>query len=128
MRKITNTEKVNGEMAIRSLSDKAERMYSGTDPLTIAEYEEDGKKLYAMRGCLGDQDGMTFEELQDELEALADESIMGETYEDPEGEWEVIAVDGDQVTVKCIQEENLNYGREYCVPFKEAWYYITGQE
>ena len=59
-----------------------------------------------MRGCLGDQDGMTFEELQETLEALADESIMGETYDDPEGEWEVIAVEGDQVTVKCIQEDN----------------------
>ena len=44
MRKLTIKEKTNGELAVRGLSEKAHEMYSGTDPLTIAEYEEDGKK------------------------------------------------------------------------------------
>ncbi|MBR3330645.1 MAG: hypothetical protein IKG25_05430 [Mogibacterium sp.] len=73
MRKITNAEKVNGELAMRRLSKKAADMYSGTDPLTIAEYEEDGQTLYSMRGALGNEDGMTFEAIQKMLEELADE-------------------------------------------------------
>ena len=126
MRKFTIKEKTNGELAVRGLSEKAHEMYSGTDPLTIAEYEEYGKKLYSMRGCLGDKDGLTFEELQEDLEALADEMMIGETYEDPEGEWEITEVNGDQVTVKNIQEGNLNYGIEYMVSWGEAKYFLNG--
>ena len=49
----------------------------------------------------------------------------GETYEDPEGEWEIIAVDGREVTVKQIQKGNINYGLEACVDAAEAWYFLT---
>lgn len=34
MKKFNNSEKVAGEMAIRSLSDKAAEFYNGADPLT----------------------------------------------------------------------------------------------
>lgn len=52
--------------------------------------------------------------------------IIGEQYEDPEGIWEVIEVDGDEVTVKNIQEGNINEGKEFCVDYDEAKYYING--
>ena len=128
MRKLTIKEKQNGELAMRGLSFKADWFYGGADPLTVAEYEEDDKTLYAIRGCLGDKDGITFEELQEMFEDWADEALTGLTYEDPEGEWEVIAVDGDKMTVKCVQEGNPNYGRDdFCVDFKEVWHYICGR-
>ena len=47
------------------------------------------------------------------------------TYEDPEGEWEIIAVDGKKVKIKQIQKGNINYGSEACVDAEEAWYFLT---
>lgn len=45
MKKFNNSQKLAGEMAIRSLSDKAAEFYNGADPLDVFEYEEDGKKI-----------------------------------------------------------------------------------
>lgn len=70
MRKFNNSEKLAGEMAIRSLSDKAAEFYNGADPLDVFEYEEDGAKLYAYTGAFGERDGMTFEELESDFEAM----------------------------------------------------------
>ena len=53
-------------------------------------------------------------------------NIIGETYEDPEGIWEVIEIKGEDVTIKNIQEENLNYGKEFLVPAEEVEYYLGG--
>lgn len=128
MRKLTINEKQNGELAVRSLSKKAQDTYYGTDPLGIAEYEEDGEKRYSIRGTLGDKDGMTFAELQEEFGAFADEMLIGETYEDPEGEWEITSVDGDHVTVKNIQDGNADYGHECIVSYDEARHYLNGGE
>ena len=60
----------NGELAIRSLSDKAAEFYNGTDPLDVFEYEKDGAKLYAYTGAFGERDGMTFEELERVFEEM----------------------------------------------------------
>ena len=70
MKKFTNSQKVAGEMAVRSLSDKAAEFYNGADPLDVFEYEEDGKKLYAYSGAIGDRDGLTFEELERDFEEM----------------------------------------------------------
>lgn len=70
MRNFTNSQKVAGEMAVRSLSDKAAEFYSGADPLDVFEYEEDGAKLYAYSGAFGERDGLTFEELEREFEEM----------------------------------------------------------
>lgn len=70
MRKFNNSEKLAGEMAIRSLSDKAAEFYNGADPLDVFEYEEDGAKLYAYTGAFGERDGMTFEELESDFEEM----------------------------------------------------------
>lgn len=73
MKKFTNSQKVAGEMAVRSLSDKASEFYSGADPLDVFEYEEDGAKLYAYSGAFGERDGMTFEELERDFEEMQEE-------------------------------------------------------
>lgn len=73
MKKFTNSQKVAGEMAVRSLSDKASEFYSGADPLDVFEYEEDGAKLYAYSGAFGERDGLTFEELEKDFEEMQDE-------------------------------------------------------
>lgn len=70
MRKFNNSEKLAGEMAIRSLSDKAAEFYNGADPLDVFEYEEDGAKLYAYTGAFGERDGMTFEELESDFDEM----------------------------------------------------------
>lgn len=82
MKKFTNSQKVAGEMAIRSFSDKAAEFYNGAgaDPLDVFEYEKDGKKLYAYSGAIGERDGMTFEELERDFEEMQEEE------EEEEGE------------------------------------------
>lgn len=75
--KLTNRMKVNGELAARSLSRKAKEVYDGTDPFDIYEYEvwvdENEEKRYAYTGCLGEAEGLTFAELEEFLENMADE-------------------------------------------------------
>lgn len=39
----------------------------------IERYEADGEKRYTCTGCIGDMEGMTFQELQETLEEIADE-------------------------------------------------------
>lgn len=73
MRRCTHQEKVAGEMAARSFGWKAEDVYSGTSPLELYEYEVDGDKLYAIRGCLGDVDDLTFSEVEYYFESMYDE-------------------------------------------------------
>lgn len=70
MRKFNNSEKLAGELATRSLSNKAAEFYNGTDPLDVFEYEKDGAKLYAYTGAFGERDGMTFEELESDFEEM----------------------------------------------------------
>ena len=70
MKKFTNSQKVAGEMAVRSLSDKASEFYNGAEPLDVFEYEEDGAKLYAYSGAFGERDGLTFEELERDFEEM----------------------------------------------------------
>lgn len=70
MRKFNNSEKLAGELASRSLSNKAAEFYNGTDPLDVFEYEKDGAKLYAYTGAFGERDGMTFEELESDFEEM----------------------------------------------------------
>lgn len=61
--KFNNKQKVNAELSLRSLSEKAQECYSSTDPLDIYEVETDEGVVYFVRGCLGNYDGMTFEQL-----------------------------------------------------------------
>lgn len=87
MREFNNSEKVAGEMATRSLSDKAAEFYNGTDPLDVFEYEENGAKLYAYSGAFGERDGMTFEELERDFEEMQDDlDALEEEEEEEDGE------------------------------------------
>lgn len=78
MRRFATGEKRAGEMAVRRMRDKAQKFYSETDPLAVYEYEDEDEneepvKLCAIRGCIGDRDGMTFEQLEKLFEGLHDE-------------------------------------------------------
>ena len=71
--KYTPAMKRAGEMAMRRMSEKAQKIYNETDPLYIYEYEKDERVLYAAEGAFGEEEDMTFGELQDWLEDLCDE-------------------------------------------------------
>lgn len=83
MRKFTASEKTNGELAVRSLSEKAQKFCSDTDPLEVyerliypAELENEivtYEKRYHVRGCLGNFDDMTLDELNELFEDFANE-------------------------------------------------------
>lgn len=60
MKKLSITEKVNGELAMRDLCEHAKKVYDTTDPLTVAKCE-DGS--FSIRG-MNDADGLTFEQVQ----------------------------------------------------------------
>lgn len=77
--KFTNRMKTNGELAMRSASEAAQRFYEETDPLDVYEYEvdlyEDGEivgeeKLYAYDWSGEWKMGLTFERLEEEFEEL----------------------------------------------------------
>lgn len=72
-KKFSNKQKVAGEMAVRGLSNKAFEFYSNIEPLDVYEYEKDGMKLYAYSGVFGDREHMTFDELEQDFEEMADE-------------------------------------------------------
>ena len=69
MKKFTNTEKINGELTARGLSDKAKSFYNETDPLIV--YEVNG--CYFVRGII-EEYNLTFEELNDLFEAYQEEA------------------------------------------------------
>ena len=51
-------------------------------------------------------------------------NIVGRTYQDPEGIWEVTGTCGQLVEIRQVQEDNLNFGFESVVTMEEAMYYL----
>ena len=71
--KFTTKQRISGELACQNLSNKAFNFYIDTEPLTVYQYEDNnGKTLYAYCGAIGDRQDMTFEELNECFEELAD--------------------------------------------------------
>ena len=60
--KYTQRMRINGELACRALSEKADNFYSLSEPLTVYEYEKDDDTLYACTGIYECHD-VTFKEL-----------------------------------------------------------------
>ena len=78
----TSKEKAAAEMAIRSMSDKAREAYAGLSPFEVYEYDTPDGKRYDTTYAIA-RDGLTFEELQELLEDMAEiEEENGETEED----------------------------------------------
>lgn len=95
MKRFTSTEKSNGELAVRQMSEKAQRAYSGTDLLSVYEYidydataEAEEKafdndidfypgELNVIRYAINDsgemRNGLTFDEAEKYLESLAED-------------------------------------------------------
>ena len=72
MKHYTTTQKVNAELSLRSLSDKADNLYRLTDPLDVYEIETEEGPRYDVTGCIGNYNNLTFEELQELFESEAD--------------------------------------------------------
>ena len=94
MKKFTIREKADGALAVRDMSDKAQKFYSGTDMIAVIKYVDELETLAAeakadaegidhMPGVLDvvryalvwngyATDGLTFEEIEREIESLAD--------------------------------------------------------
>lgn len=51
--------------------------------------------------------------------------VIGTTYEDPEGIWEVTEINGNLITVLQVQDENINFGKEFIVTREEVEYYLN---
>ena len=73
MKKISNYERSKGELLIRELSEKAQQAYYETDPLIVA-VTLDG--TISVRGCYGDYDDLTKEELEEMFESYADSECI----------------------------------------------------
>ena len=67
--KYTNEMKINGEMAIRGLSKKAQKFYGETDPMNVYAYGD----LYAYDGCMGNAEDLTLEQLERTFEEMYDD-------------------------------------------------------
>lgn len=53
------------------------------------------------------------------------ENLVGRTYQDPEGIWEITAVNDGRVEIRQVQEGNLNFGFESEVSLEEAEYFLN---
>lgn len=76
--RLTNRQKVNGEMAVRQMSEKAQRGYAGTDPLAIYELEHYDEKRYVIVDVDGLSKPLTFAEAEATLESWAEEELEEE--------------------------------------------------
>jgi len=86
MKKHTVGQKQRGDLAMRSLSEKAFKYYSTTDPLDVYEVETpDGEKRYNIKEAPIETLGLTFKEL-DEMFSDLREQIEREEAEEAENE------------------------------------------
>ena len=72
MRRFTNHEKIDGEMAVSKMSEKAKRYYYGTDPLAVYRYAtaKADEDVYAIKECGEWTLDLTFEEAEQYLEDM----------------------------------------------------------
>ena len=73
----TPKNKAAGELAVRTMTEKAIAFCGATDPFEVYEYAEinaDGEKSlrYAYTGCMGTAQDLTFDELIEEIESMQD--------------------------------------------------------
>lgn len=73
----THENKAAGELAVRTMPEKAAAFCHNTDPFRVYEYTvytAGGEKnhRYAYDGCMGTAYDLTFDELIDELESMQD--------------------------------------------------------
>ena len=76
--RLTNRQKVNGEMAVRQMSEKAQRGYAGTDPLALYEVGQDDETRYVIVDVDGQSKPLTFAEAEASLESWAEEELEEE--------------------------------------------------
>lgn len=80
----------------------------------------------------GDGDGKGFsigqmEEL-DEMDGISDAdsgTLIGMTFDDGDGHWLIVGQAHDVVNVRCVESDRWDIGYQYCLPIKDALYYLT---
>jgi hypothetical protein len=106
----------------------------GTKAINFSERINDIIYNLADREELTDEDKETIEDAFNEagnryIETLKALIKVGDTYCDPQGEYEIIAIDGEYITLKCIDEADpgWNIGKEYPgILISDAVFYIYG--
>jgi len=58
------------------------------------------------------------------FEGETEEKLLGMTYSDPEGIWEVVEVCNETVTVTQVQEQNINIGNVCEISLQEALWFL----
>lgn len=58
------------------------------------------------------------------VEVKDTEISVGMTYDDPEGTWEIVAIDGDEIEVKCIRSKAV-FDSTMTVIRDEVEYFLT---
>jgi len=130
----------DGDIEISILDDERDEICSenySVDETKVAIFSEIFNYIiYDLADCeeLTDEDKEAIEDAFNEvsnryIEELATLIEVGDTYCDPQGEYEIIATDREHVTLKCIDEAGpgLNIGKEYPgIPTSEAVFYIYG--
>lgn len=71
MKHYTFKKKNNGELAVRCLSEKAQKLYNETDPLSVFERDTDEGLKYDVLG-LWEANNLTLEELEQFFEEIQD--------------------------------------------------------
>ncbi len=66
----TNRMALSGKIAAQNLSKKAFSFYSRLSPFFLYEYDTEDGKRYAYSGVIGEQNNLTFSELQGVFEEL----------------------------------------------------------
>ena len=64
----------------------------------------------------------------DEMDTISDTdsgTLIGMAFDDGEGRWLIVGQAHDVVNVRCIESDRWNIGYQYCLPIKDALYYLT---
>ena len=120
----------NYELIINYRNGEVDKYYSrltGDYWKTDAETAEEALEEMQMN------DAETFREIEENMIAIdsyyvtevqSTEISVGMTYDDPEGTWEIVAIDGDEVEVKCIRSKAV-FDSTMTVSRDEVEYFLT---
>ena len=120
----------NYELIINYRNGEVDKYYSrltGDYWKTDAETAEEALEEMQMN------DAETFREIEENMTAIesyyvtevkSTEISVGMTYDDPEGTWEIVAVNGDEVELKSISSE-ATFDSIMSVSRDEAVYFLT---
>lgn len=118
MRKYTRNEKIAGELAVRLMSEKAQRVYADSDPVEVYKWNtDDGETRYSVMMFGGWDEDLSFAEAERILEVEESETVY-----DEDGaviDWEAaVALMDDEICAELHEEiapcSNQEFFDKYC--------------